>query len=579
MNKEGCLFLFVVVALSLMAVALINGYIVLGIALLVVSAFLIGLMILTSSNKDSGTNDETQRNYSYSNGLNDVSENDESWGLDVPTSPDMLFSVLTEEKYGKVLRYINRLVYFSEEMVENERFVDHAFSVVNVENSSGTESIEEKRKLTFKYMIFSDLCYLFDKMGYDDSVQSPEQLCLHVTLAKILDVGKNREEPYSYDIMREFNPTLLESMRSMRTYCKVTMSPEVLVIAYVAESFDEQLKNRYISHLYKLFSIIAKIDDKVTDKEKSVLSLLVRCMKTASIVKAINAPDDARDYVEDSQDKNEENKISYPLSNPMDELQKLIGLQTVKESVTTLVNFIKIQKERAGKGLKTAPISYHCVFTGNPGTGKTTVARLLAGIYRDLGIVKKGHLVETDRSGLVAEYVGQTAVKTNKVIDRALDGILFIDEAYTLANKAKEDFGPEAIATLLKRMEDDRNRLVVILAGYTDEIKTFIDSNPGLQSRFNNYIEFPDYSDEELLQILKSNLKSSDYEMSEDAEVKACKIIADAHQRRNRKFGNGRYVRNLFEKMVQNQANRLSGISPITEEMLRTIAPDDIEEL
>ena len=170
--------------------------------------------------------------------------------------------------------------------------------------------------------------------------------------------------------------------------------------------------------------------------------------------------------------------VSAPIEgDPYEELNSLIGLESVKEEVTSLANFVRVQKQRQANGLKTASISYHCVFTGNPGTGKTTVARILARIYKDLGIVKKGHLVETDRSGLIAEYVGQTAVKTNAVVDSALNGVLFIDEAYALLD-GKGGYGDEAIATLLKRMEDNRDSLVVIVAGYTDEMQRFVDSNP-----------------------------------------------------------------------------------------------------
>lgn len=263
-------------------------------------------------------------------------------------------------------------------------------------------------------------------------------------------------------------------------------------------------------------------------------------------------------------------------SNATKELNSLIGLAGVKDEIAKLQNFIKIQLVRQSQGLKTSPISYHCVFTGNPGTGKTTVARIVAEIYRDLGILKKGHLVETDRSGLVAEYVGQTAVKTNKVIDSALDGVLFIDEAYSLAPSSSSDFGHEAIATLLKRMEDDRDRLVVILAGYGNEMQTFIDANPGLQSRFNRYIHFDDYSAEDLLAIFELNLKKHQYKMSESAKAILKSYLDNAVANKDKNFGNGRFVRNVFEKTLQNQATRLSAIDNLSKEDLQLIIDEDI---
>lgn len=246
--------------------------------------------------------------------------------------------------------------------------------------------------------------------------------------------------------------------------------------------------------------------------------------------------------------------------------------------MATLVNFIKIQKVRASKGMKAPSLSYHCVFIGNPGTGKTTVARILACIYKELGILEKGHLVETDRSGLVAEYVGQTAVKTNKIIDSAMGGILFIDEAYSLVTNSSNDYGKEAIATLLKRMEDDRERLVVILAGYTQEMKEFIDSNPGLQSRFNRYIEFKDYSEEELLQIYLGNLKKYEYVITDGAIEKMKRVINKAIINKDHNFGNARWVRNIFEKTLEIQANRLATDGNISNESLTTITEDDIIE-
>ena len=209
--------------------------------------------------------------------------------------------------------------------------------------------------------------------------------------------------------------------------------------------------------------------------------------------------------------------VNAPLEgDPYKELDELIGLEQVKEEVRSLANFVKIQKQREAKGLKTPKMSFHLVFTGSPGTGKTTVARIVARIYKDLGVLKKGHLVETDRSGLVANYVGQTATKTNEIVDSALNGVLFIDEAYALVPTANKnnDYGQEAISTLLKRMEDDRDKLVVIVAGYTKEMNRFIDSNPGLKSRFNRYINFPDYTSGELCEIFNMYVKKNQYRVS-----------------------------------------------------------------
>ena len=262
----------------------------------------------------------------------------------------------------------------------------------------------------------------------------------------------------------------------------------------------------------------------------------------------------------------------------MAELNSLIGLGVVKKEVESLRNLIKIQAMRMQQGLPNTNMSYHMVFTGNPGTGKTTVARIVAGIYKELGLLKKGHLVETDRSGLVAEYVGQTAPKTNAKIDEALDGVLFIDEAYTLVG-GENDFGAEAIATLLKRMEDNRDRLVVILAGYTKEIKGFIDSNPGLQSRFNRYIQFDDYTADDLLEILRMNLKKSRYKIKRDAFEWMHNYIRNKVMMKDSRFGNARFVRNAFEKIVQNQADRLAKQSSITNDELTIITIDDVNKL
>lgn len=261
----------------------------------------------------------------------------------------------------------------------------------------------------------------------------------------------------------------------------------------------------------------------------------------------------------------------------LEELNGLIGLGEVKHEVEKFTKFVQVAKQRQAAGLKVAPISYHMVFTGNPGTGKTTVARIMAKIYRALGVVKKGHLVEVDKGGLIAEYVGQTAVKTGKVIDFALDGVLFIDEAYAITEgDGKQGYGSECIATLLKRMEDDRDRLIVIVAGYPDEMKRFIDTNPGLESRFNRYIHFPDYSAQELAEMYRLRAKNAQYTLSADVERWLVPYIAVRTEKRDRKFGNGRWVRNEFEKAVERQAMRVADIENPTTEDLMTLTMHDV---
>ena len=220
------------------------------------------------------------------------------------------------------------------------------------------------------------------------------------------------------------------------------------------------------------------------------------------------------------------------------------------------------------------------MFYGSPGTGKTTVARIVGRIYKDLGVLKKGHTVETDRSGLVAEYMGQTAMKTDTIIKQALDGVLFIDEAYSLVPEGGngQDYGQEAIATLLKRMEDYRDRLVVIIAGYKDEMQRFIDSNPGLQSRFNRYIDFPDYTSIELADIFKMYMKKNQYTLAADADEYLEKQFEYAVNHKDRNFGNARYARNVFEKSIQQQANRLAGQANLNKEQLMELTVDDLRE-
>jgi hypothetical protein len=256
------------------------------------------------------------------------------------------------------------------------------------------------------------------------------------------------------------------------------------------------------------------------------------------------------------------------------ELDALVGLEHVKADVRRLTSLLRIQRLRAERGLPTIETSHHVVFTGNPGTGKTTVARLLSRILRTLGIVSKGHLVETDRSHLVAGYVGQTAERTRNVLESALGGTLLIDEAYALARGSEQDFGREAIDTIVKFMEDHRDDLAVIAAGYPEEMATLIGSNPGLSSRFARTIHFPDYTTEELLAIFESMSAANRYHLDEAAALRLAEIID--REPRTRGFGNARFVRNVFEAAIARQAERLATVEQPTDEELTTLTAADV---
>lgn len=489
---------------------------------------------------------------------------------DLPPDVRKLFRADTKEKrdFFKRMRDASvNLMYLLREMDSDPNVRDALNRVEGLEGivcDAGNLFTLSNTALAF--IVFDDLLKCYLKMGYSLEMASVESVGLMMPLSLVFRIGtrieywENPQQRVAlYRSLKKMIPKLHDSAQ-VRSYS------ESLLFNVVFQQGEgvREFAHRYSVILYRWASLLAKADGNVTACEKAWLTKIMGDVERT----------DAATLV---QIEGEEREVAPPeFSNA--ELQSLIGLKPVKEQIEKLASFIRIQKQRTAKGLRAAPVSCHCLFTGNPGTGKTTVARIVAGIYRELGVLKKGHLVETDRSGLVAEYVGQTAVKTNAIIDKALDGVLFIDEAYSLIAGYETDFGTEAISTLLKRMEDDRDRLVVILAGYTDEMKRFIDSNPGLRSRFNRYVEFPDYSETELYQIFELNLRKNQYRCTKGAEAVVKRILKAAVARRDRTFGNGRYVRNLFERIIEQQALRLAGVAPLTAEMLEEITEEDVSD-
>ena len=451
-------------------------------------------------------------------------------------------------------------------------------------HKSGDSDIDTSQRLydSMKYFVVQDVLRNYERMGYDYYIsqsdgkkscyfdyKSAEGQLLFTIIMQMLSIDGNEQTEWE-ELKGQINSqnNICKKIRLSATNgfnafanadvkAKASNGWDDFALCIILYNYNKEYEKKYRQMMLRIATIIANASGSVTDAENQWLD---------SIMNTEMAKCEKGNRVEEDHST---------IDNPEEKLNSMIGLDTVKSEINTLRNFIVMKKKREGEGMKSPTISYHCVFTGNPGTGKTTVARLLAGIYKDLGVLQKGHLVETDRSGLVAEYVGQTAVKTNQIIDKALDGILFIDEAYSLIKGGNEDYGSEAIATLLKRMEDDRDRLVVILAGYTNEMEDFINSNPGLRSRFNRYIHFEDYSAEELYEIFCLQMKKNEYTMTEDNCNRLKKYFVDIVNNKPKDFGNARFVRNLFERAVQNQANRLAKEGNLTRDMLKEIKVED----
>lgn len=450
-----------------------------------------------------------------------------------------------------------------------------------------------------KSQLVKDILRCYQEMGYSPrtNFDTPQGQCLYVFTRLLCD----EDELFDYSFQDIDNDMTFEEIKKeyikntnaqLKVYAEFGSETKSIKgrddfnLVFVYGVYDDKIEQYYRMLIFRFCQLVAKCDKKITRKKITWLKTILH----NEMLQMYNGEEDEEkpDWIKSAQvnlenvsfakrntSKSNENSIEFT-SESLTALSELIGLKEAKSEIASLINYIQMKKKRDEFGMKSPNISYHCVFTGNPGTGKTTVARIIADIYRDLGVLSNGHLVETDRSGLVAEYVGQTAVKTNNIIDKALGGVLFIDEAYTLAQGGKDDYGQEAIATLIKRMEDDRDQFVVILAGYTNEIEHFINSNPGFRSRFNRYIHFEDYSADELYDIFILLMKKNEYTITEDASLYLKKLFSSVTANKPHDFGNARFVRNLFEKTVEAQANRLALTSELTKEGMAEIIKSDI---
>lgn len=437
--------------------------------------------------------------------------------------------------------------------------------------SQHLDHFSEDRKEEFKKKIYQDGCsILINLLEYKDFNSYPFEYLL--TIAWFLEFSPESKyhsleiidkwEYFPEKIKTNIIQGILEECHSLNYFESFKYIWDNIEDKKERLLMLEQLEKIFI----EFFNLIINIDNEISpfenekyQKLKNILVYSYDLGKISSVTK---------NYLSENEEVN--------IDDILEEMDGLIGLKEIKEEVHSLISYVRINKIRKENGLPVVPVSLHSVFIGPPGTGKTTIARMISQSYKALGILEKGHLVEADRSSLVAGYMGQTAIKTKEILDEALDGVLFIDEAYSLSSSSEDSYGKEAIDTILKYMEDNRDRLIVIVAGYEKEMQNFIESNPGLKSRFNKYFYFPNYSAVELMNIFELFLKKNKFIITEEAKSKLFLQINEVTLKADKGFGNARYIRNLYEIIIQKQFKRVSLIRNISKEELSLLTVDDI---